>query len=61
MRKEYDFSKGKKGKFYHSDMQLNIPVPPPTAQLLLGLFKSCSGQWACTKKTAVRGYIFMDG
>ncbi len=26
MRKEYDFSKGKRGKFYHSDMKLNIPV-----------------------------------
>ena len=26
MRKEYDFSKGKRGKFYHPDMKLNIPV-----------------------------------
>ena len=26
MRKEYDFSKGEKGKFYHPDMKLNIPV-----------------------------------
>jgi len=26
MRKEYDFSKGKRGKFYHSDLKLNIPI-----------------------------------
>jgi len=26
MRKEYDFSKGERGKFYHPDMNLNIPV-----------------------------------
>ncbi|MCD6262561.1 MAG: hypothetical protein J7J52_06025 [Deltaproteobacteria bacterium] len=26
MRKEYDFSKGKRCKFYHPDMKLNIPV-----------------------------------
>jgi hypothetical protein len=26
MKKEYDFSKGVRGKFYKSDIQLNIPV-----------------------------------
>jgi len=26
MRKEYDFSKGARGKFYHRDMKLNIPI-----------------------------------
>ena len=26
MRKEYDFSKGERGKFYHPDMKLNIPI-----------------------------------
>jgi len=26
MRKEYDFSKGERGKFYHPDIKLNIPV-----------------------------------
>lgn len=26
MRKEYDFSKGERGKFYHLDMKLNIPI-----------------------------------
>jgi predicted transcriptional regulator len=26
MRKEYDFSKGERGKFYRPDMKLNIPV-----------------------------------
>ena len=26
MRKEYDFSKGERGKFYHPDIKLNIPI-----------------------------------
>jgi len=26
MRKEYDFSKGQRGKFYYPDMKLNIPI-----------------------------------
>jgi hypothetical protein len=26
MRKEYDFSKGQRGKFYLPDMKLNIPI-----------------------------------
>lgn len=26
MKKEYDFSKGERGKFYHPDAQLNLPV-----------------------------------
>jgi len=26
MRKEYDFSKGEKGKFHRPDMKLNIPI-----------------------------------
>ncbi|MDQ7781674.1 MAG: hypothetical protein RDU20_02265 [Desulfomonilaceae bacterium] len=26
MRKEYDFSKGERGKFYHPDVDLNFPV-----------------------------------
>ncbi|MFZ1201475.1 MAG: hypothetical protein WAO07_15005, partial [Desulfobacterales bacterium] len=26
MSKEYDFSKGERGKFYHPDMKLNIPI-----------------------------------
>lgn len=26
MRKRYDFSKGERGKFYHPDIRLNIPV-----------------------------------
>jgi hypothetical protein len=26
MRKEYDFSKGERGRFYRSDMKLNIPI-----------------------------------
>jgi hypothetical protein len=26
MRDEYDFSKGERGKFYHADAKLNLPV-----------------------------------
>jgi hypothetical protein len=26
MEKEYDFSKGERGKFYQPDIQLNLPV-----------------------------------
>jgi hypothetical protein len=26
MRKEYDFSKGQRGKFYRADIKLNIPI-----------------------------------
>ena len=26
MRKEYDFSKGERGKFYRPDMKMNIPI-----------------------------------
>jgi len=26
MKKEYDFSKGERGKFYHPDAELNIPI-----------------------------------
>jgi hypothetical protein len=26
MRKEYDFTKGKRGKFYHPEIKLNIPI-----------------------------------
>lgn len=26
MRKEYDFSKGERGKFYRRDIKLNIPI-----------------------------------
>ena len=26
MKKEYDFSKGVRGKFYRQDMKLNIPI-----------------------------------
>jgi hypothetical protein len=26
MREKYDFSNGKRGKFYRADMKLNIPI-----------------------------------
>jgi len=33
MRKEYDFSKGQRGKFYRQDMKLDIPVYLDEVQL----------------------------
>lgn len=26
MKKEYDFSQGTRGKFYHPDSELNVPI-----------------------------------
>lgn len=36
MKKEYDFSKGERGKFYRPDVELNIPVylDPDVAKLV---------------------------
>ena len=36
MKKEYNFSRGKRGKFYHPDMELILPVylDPDIAQFL---------------------------
>ena len=36
MKKEYDFSKGERGKFYHLDMELILPVylDPDIAQFM---------------------------
>jgi hypothetical protein len=36
MRQEYDFSKGKRGKFYRPDVELNLPIylEPDVAKFL---------------------------
>ncbi len=36
MRKEYDFSKGERGKFYRSGVELNLPIylEPDVAKFL---------------------------
>ena len=41
MKKEYDFSKGERGKFYHSDVELNFPVylEPQIADFVRSLAK----------------------
>jgi hypothetical protein len=41
MKKEYDFSKGERGKFYHPDAELNLPVflDPDVAAFLQELAK----------------------
>lgn len=39
MKKEYDFSKGERAKFYHPDAELDLPVylDPDVAEFLRGL------------------------
>ena len=41
MRKEYDFSKGVRGKFYRPDIELNIPIylEPDVARFVQELAK----------------------
>ncbi len=42
MRKEYDFSKGKRGKFYRPDVELNLPIylEPDVAQFVQELARA---------------------
>lgn len=42
MRKEYDFSKGVRGKFYRPDIELNLPIylEPDIAKFVRELAKS---------------------
>ncbi len=37
MKKQYDFSKGERGKFYHPDVEFKLPIylEPEVAQFLL--------------------------
>ena len=41
MRKEYDFSKGERGKFYRPDVELNFPIylEPEIANFIRSLAK----------------------
>ena len=51
MRKEYDFSKGERGKFYRSDVELNLPIylEPDVAKFL--------GELAQAKNMAVESIV----
>jgi len=42
MRKEYDFSKGERGKFYRPDVELNLPIylEPDVAKFVRELAKA---------------------
>jgi hypothetical protein len=42
MRKEYDFSKGERGKFYQPDVELNLPIylEPDVAKFVRELAKA---------------------
>lgn len=40
MRKEYDFSKAKRGKFYHADQQLHLPLY--LEEDVLAYFEKCA-------------------
>ena len=41
MKKEYDFSKGERGKFYQKDLKLNLPIylEPKTLKFVQGIAK----------------------
>ena len=51
MRKEYDFSKGERGKFYRPDVELNLPIylEPDVAKFL--------GELAQTKNMAIESIV----
>jgi len=42
MRKEYDFSKGERGKFYHAGVELSLPIylEPDVARFVRELAKA---------------------
>ncbi len=39
MKKQYDFSKGERGKFYHPDAEFKLPIylEPEVAQFIKGI------------------------
>jgi hypothetical protein len=41
MKKEYDFSKGERGKFYQKDLKLNLPIylEPKTLKFVQSIAK----------------------
>jgi len=41
MKKEYDFSKGERGKFYRKDLKLSLPIylEPKTFKFVQGIAK----------------------
>lgn len=58
MKKEYDFSKGERGKFYHPDTELNIPVylEPEIAEYL----RKVAGEKDIDIETLVNDWLKRD-
>ncbi len=51
MRKEYDFSKGERGKFYRTDLKLNLPI------YLVGEVKEFVEKIAQRKRTDINSVV----
>ncbi len=58
MKKEYDFSKGERGKFYHLDAELNFPVylEPEIANFIYNL----AGRKEMKVETIVNNWLRKD-
>jgi hypothetical protein len=58
MKKEYDFSKGERGKFYHPDAELNFPVylKPEIAEFIHNL----AGEKDMEVETIVNDWLRKD-
>lgn len=58
MKKEYDFSKGERGKFYHPDTELHLPIylDQDTMQTLLKF----SEEKGVSVETIVKDWIKRD-
>jgi hypothetical protein len=58
MKKEYDFSKGERGKFYHPDAKLNFPVylEPKIADFIRNL----AGEKETEVETIVNDWLRKD-
>lgn len=58
MKKEYDFSKGERGKFYHADAQLELPIylEPDVAAFL----QKVADQKGTAVETIVNDWIRKD-
>ena len=58
MKKEYDFSKGERGKFYHPETELNLPVylEPEVAAFM----RKIAGEKGINLETLVNDWLRRD-
>jgi hypothetical protein len=58
MKKEYDFSKGERGKFYHPEAELNLPIylEPEVADFM----RKIAGEKGINIETLVNDWLRKD-